>query len=443
MLRKYFLFSLAIAAVLLLGAIAASAQTGEMRGHVVTKQADGTTVPVPDANIDVYRTDITTGKYTTKADKKGRFVFAGLPYVGKYMIAASAPNMSPYVLTDVQAGRERDYEIVLGPGDGHRYTEAEARAAASTAASSSAPSSAESGEQRAAREERERRSREIEESNSHNRQINETLNRTFTAGNAALKAHNFDEAVKQFDEGLAADPEQPALLIGRSEALRMRGVDRYNAATQSERYKAAIQAGDTATMNSLLDPAKSDFRESVGTIKKALTIVKAETPTATDQAAVARHNANLLGALTTQAESMRLFSKYVDSSTADETFAAYQEYINAEIDPVKKLKAQLAAAQVLLDASQGMKAAAEFKKILAANPDNIDAELGLGLSLFNTGEAANYQEAANHLQKFIDNAPDTHPLKQSAREALDFLKTQNVRPERGTRTNTGGTRRRP
>lgn len=440
MLRKYFLFSLTIAAVLLLGAIAASAQTGEMRGHVVTKQADGTTAPVPEANIDVYRTDI-PGKYTTKADKKGRFVFAGLPYVGKYMIAVSAPNMSPYVLTDALAGRDRDYEIVLGPGDGHRYTEAEARAAAGTA--STAPAATESGEQRAAREERERRARAIEESNSRNRQINETLNRTFTAGNAALKAHNYDEAIKQFEEGLAADAEQPALLIGRAEALRMRGVERYNAALQSEQYKSALQSGDTATMSSLLTPAKNDFHESIETVKKALTIVKAESPAATDAAAVARHNAALLGALTTQAESMRLYAKYVDQSTAEATFAAYQEYINAEIDPVKKLKAQLAAAQVLLDASQGAKAAEEFKKILAANPDNVDAELGVGLSLFNTGESSNFQEAANHLQKFIDNAPDTHPLKQSAREALEFLKTQNVRPERGTRTNTGGTRRRP
>ncbi|HMF57314.1 MAG TPA: hypothetical protein VK619_13305, partial [Pyrinomonadaceae bacterium] len=237
----------------------------------------------------------------------------------------------------------------------------------------------------------------------------------------------------------AADPEQAALLTGRSVALRMRGVDRYNAAAQSPQYKTALGAGDTATMNSLLDPAKQDIHSAIEAIQKALATVKAETPAATDAAAVARHNANLLAALATQAEAMRLYAKYFDQSTAEATFAAYQEYANAETDPAKKLKAQLAGAQVLLDASQGAKAADEFKKILTTNPDNIDAELGVGLSLFNTGDSANYQEAANNLQKFIDSAPDTHPLKQSAREALDFLKTQNVRP---TNTTTGGQRRR-
>src|SRR5205085_807577 len=120
----------------------------------------------------------------------------------------------PYVLTDVQAGRERDYELVLGAGDGRRYTEAEARAAANSSAPAAGTS--ETAEQRTAREERERRSHEIEESNTRNKQINEILNRTFTAGNAALNAHNYDEAIKQFEEGLAADPEQAALLTGRS-----------------------------------------------------------------------------------------------------------------------------------------------------------------------------------------------------------------------------------
>ncbi|OLE54627.1 MAG: hypothetical protein AUG51_07530 [Acidobacteria bacterium 13_1_20CM_3_53_8] len=440
MLRKYFFFSIAAIAVLLLGTIAASAQQGELRGHVVAKQADGTTAPVPDALIDVYRTDI-PGKYNTKTDRKGHFVFAGLPYTGKYVIAVSAQNMSPNILPDVLAGRGADYEIVLGSGDGRRFTEAEIRSAATSAASTGGNS--ETAEQRSAREANAARTREVEDRNKHNQQINEVLNRTFTAGNAAIGAHNYDEAIKQFDEGLAADPEQAALLTSRSVALRMRGVDRYNAAAQSAQYKTALSSGDTAAMASLLEPAKSDIHEAVAAVQKAVAIVKAETVAPTDAAAQARHNGNLLAALKTQAEAMRLYAKYFDLSTADATFAAYQEYVNAETDPANKLKAQLAAAQVLLDASQGAKAAEEFKKILAANPDNIDAELGLGLSLFNTGVPTNFQEAANHIQKFIDNAPDTNPLKQSAREALDYLKSQNVRPERGNTTTGGQRRRRP
>ena len=39
------------------------------------QQADGTKVPLADANIDVFRTDIAS-KYNTKTNKKGEWVFA-------------------------------------------------------------------------------------------------------------------------------------------------------------------------------------------------------------------------------------------------------------------------------------------------------------------------------------------------------------------------------
>src|SRR6185295_8664145 len=75
-------------------ALTAGAQVGQLRGHVVIKQADGQTVPASDAAIDVYRTDV-SGKYNTKTNKKGEFIFAGLPFVGTYVIAASHPSARP------------------------------------------------------------------------------------------------------------------------------------------------------------------------------------------------------------------------------------------------------------------------------------------------------------------------------------------------------------
>src|SRR2546427_1374282 len=140
-MRRFYLFTLiGTAAVLLSTAIAASAQTGQLRGHVIIKQADGTSVPAAGAQIDVFRTDL-PGQYPTKADKKGQFVYAGLPYVGTYIIAASAPNAAPFAQGNVKAGRDTDYEVVLSPGDGRRLTADEAKVAAagggSTASSSS------------------------------------------------------------------------------------------------------------------------------------------------------------------------------------------------------------------------------------------------------------------------------------------------------------------
>jgi hypothetical protein len=65
-----------------LSAVTALAQTGQLRGHVLLKQADGATARAADAVIDVFRTDM-SGAYHTKTDKKGEFVFAGLPFIGR------------------------------------------------------------------------------------------------------------------------------------------------------------------------------------------------------------------------------------------------------------------------------------------------------------------------------------------------------------------------
>ena len=129
MRRKYFFISFVAAVMLLVSNLAVSAQTGQLFGEVMMQQADGTTVPAAGATVDVYRTDI-SGKYETKTNKSGKFIFAGLPFVGTYIIAVSAPNARPDILHGVKAGREVNYKLTLVTGDGKRLTEAEAKAAA-------------------------------------------------------------------------------------------------------------------------------------------------------------------------------------------------------------------------------------------------------------------------------------------------------------------------
>src|SRR5215213_2169107 len=129
MRRNSLFISLVAAAMLLLCNLSASAQTGQLFGEVTMQQADGTTAPAAGAQIDVIRLDV-GGKYQTKTDKNGKFVFAGLPYIGTYAIAASAPNAKPDVVGDVKAGREITFKLTLTPGDGKRPTEAEVKALA-------------------------------------------------------------------------------------------------------------------------------------------------------------------------------------------------------------------------------------------------------------------------------------------------------------------------
>jgi len=103
--KNYFTFLLAVA-LFFLGSAAVFAQTAPVRGKVVIKKADGTVVPVADAVIDVYRTDI-TGKFpSAKTNKKGEFSFAGFPAGARVALAVSAPGVRADIYPDIKGGDE-------------------------------------------------------------------------------------------------------------------------------------------------------------------------------------------------------------------------------------------------------------------------------------------------------------------------------------------------
>ena len=442
MIGKYFFGALAVAILVASASLTAFAQVGELRGKVWMQQADGQKVPLPGAQIDVFRTDM-SAKYDTKTDKKGEFVFAGLPFIGTYTVAASHPTAAPNFLPGVKAGREIVFEITVTPGTGKRLTFDEIKSAgggSATPAPGSGTPASESASDKAKREEMLKKNAEIEAKNKNITDANEIIARTFKAGNEALtaasaasRANNSDEAVTKYtaavasyDEGLAADPEQPAILTNKAVALKGRGVERFNATVRS---KTLDDAGRTAG----LQAAKEDFKAAAEIAGKAVTMIKAQ-PAPTDQAEVQRYNGNKYAAMLTHAESMRLFVSKGDPTQADAGLAAYKDYLAIETDPAKKAKAQLDMAQMLLDAGAADKALAEFKTILAATPDNPEANLGAGLAVYATGDKDKFQEAANFLQRFVEVAPDSNPMKDDAKAILTELKnTENVTPEKSSK----------
>ena len=441
MISKYVYGALAVAVLIASASLTTLAQVGELRGHVWMQQADGQKVPLADAQIDVFRTDM-AAKYNTKTNKKGEFVFAGLPFTGTYTVAASHPTAAPNFVPGVKAGREIPCEITVTPGNGKRLTLEDIKAAggATAAPANGAAPPAESAADKAKREELMKKNAEIEATNKKITEANEVIGRTFKAGNEALTAANlaakdkksdeaiskYTEAISQYDQGLAADPDQPAILTNKAVALKARGVERFNSAITSK-------AEDEAAKNAALQQAKDDFKAAAETSGKAATMIKAQTAP-TEAAEVQRYNANKYAALVTHAESMRLFVSKADQSQADAGLEAYKDYIAVETDPAKKAKAQLDMAQMLLDAGAADKALNEFKTILSTSPDNPEANLGAGLAVYATGDKAKFQEAANYLQHFVEVAPDTNPLKADAKAILVELKnTENVVPEKGSR----------
>ena len=430
-MRRYF-YSFIASAVLLLAAVGASAQVGQLRGHVFIQQADGTKVPAAGAQVDVYRTDL-PGKFPSKANKNGEFIYAGLPYIGTYVIAVSAPNAAPTVRGGVKVGRDIDFELVMTPGNGQRLTEEQAKAGGGT--ETGGPSSGESAADKAKREELEKKNAELIEANKKIENANQVIGDSFKSGNAALTAKNYDEAIKHYDTGVAADidhPGTPSLLTNKSVALRLRGVDRFN---------VAVQSTDAAARTTGMEAAKADFKASADAANQAVELLKKLT-TPTDPAALKQAETNKYFALNARAESMRLFTTKVDASKADAAITAYQEYIAVEPDAAKKTKAQYDLAQMLFDAGAYDKAKVEYEKILAEKPDDTEALSNMGLILFNFGalkegegkkdEAkAMYQQAANYLQQFVDKAPDAHKFKADAKAVLEALKSQqNVQAEK-------------
>jgi tetratricopeptide (TPR) repeat protein len=438
MYRKHFFISLVAAAIFILGGVSAFAQIGSIRGKILLKQADGKTAPVPNAVIDLYRIDIPGKTENIKTNKNGEFTVLGLARIGKYVMAISAPNASPKIRTNFKAGGDEqpELEVTLDPGNGARYTmeEAKAIAAGDKASGGTGPSSADT----AKNEELKRKNAEILEGNKKIENVNTLYNNSFKNGNAALSAGDvaynaqsledaeakYTEAITRYDEALTADPTHPgapALMTNKAGALKARGVTRY--------ILAFKLTGDARLPG--IEAAKKDFRDAADVSTKSVQMLK-EQEVPADPAGAENYKATKFNAIETRAESMRLFVTKVDKTKLNDGDAAYQEYIALIVDPEKKLKAQLNEAKMFFDGDDMDKAVTSYQKILVEHPDNIDAMLYTGLALFNLQDATKFQEAANYLQRFVDAAPDTHLLKKDAKDVLEALKQQNVKPQKPT-----------
>jgi len=445
MRRSYLLNLITLAIVLLFTAVTASAQTEQMRGTVKMVGADGQQAAVAGATVDVYRTDM-KADYHTKSDKKGDWVFAGLPLVGTYIVSISAPGASPMTKAGVKARRDTPIDAMLGPGDGKKLTEAEALAASKGEATSSTGGGDTGAADKAKAADIAKRNAEISKENNKIENANKVIADSFKAGNTALLAANeadrankhdeamklYGDAIQQYDTGVAADPEHPgiaSLLTNKSAALRSRAVDKYN---------GAIQSKDEAARTAGIEAAKADFSAAAEAANRAVELIK-KTPAATDPAEQKQQATNKYFALNARAESMRLFVIKVDSTKAADATAAYEEYAAVETDPAKKLKAQKDFAQMLFETAGDQagyeRAIAEYQKIIEKAPDDPDSLLRIGQAMFNIGalnnnDKAKYQEASNYLQRYVDKAPESQ-LRTEAKELIDTMKQQaNVTPEK-------------
>lgn len=422
-MRIKLFFRTAAAALLLAAAgVVASAQTLTIDGKVTLKQADGTEKPVEGAQVDVYRTDIKQ-EFHTKTNSKGTYTHAGIPY-GVFMIAVSAPGARPAYLANVQVSQRPTNNFSLQPGDGSKLTLEQMKAGAATGPAAGSAPAAESAEAKKAREEHEKELARVAEANKKIEESNVVVKREFEAGNTAFTAKNYDEAVAAYDRAIAAQPDQAVVHLNKSIALRMRAVDKYNVAAKSK-----DKAG--------LDAAKTDFKNAAESADKAVKFYREQQ---SKTGAMPGKPNEVMDYLSARMEGYRLALQTNAGVMPDQAVPAMEEYITAETDPAKKMKAEASLGQALFLSGQIDASIAAYRKVLASSPGNLDALFGLGIALAADPEGKHAAEARDALKDFASKAPATDARKADAEGAVAALE-ESLKPKSAPKSDTGGKRR--
>ena len=447
MSRKNSISLLFAAAVLCVASSAVHAQSSPVRGEVKLQKPDGTTVPVADAVIDAYRTDITTGKMPeTKTNKRGEFQFVGFP-VGpaRYVLAVSGAGIGPRIQPNIKAGME-SIVFIVNEGDGRRLTEPEAREAAKLSENIPATgmTEAQKAETQKQRDEFAKKNAEIKAKNEKIQADDEVARRADTEGKAALKEKNWDLAIAKFNEGVAAVPDfvgsTPVLLLGKMTALKNRGFDRYIEGAKSPDATARIEK---------YNAAKKEYNDALAAYAQAAEIVK-KAEAATDPKDQQFRKTLTADLYTTAIEVHRLMAVgQVDTSRGADAEAIIKEYLTIETEAPKKAAAMTTLGDIMRYSGDFEKAVTAYKFVLETAPENTEVMASLGLSLVAQGTSVDppnrdqLQEGLNYMQKYADtvailptDSPTVQEFKKSVKDTVEYLKTEQKLKAQPTKATT-------
>ena len=456
--KNYFTFLLAIA-LFSVGGTAAFAQTAPVSGKILVKKGD-VLEPVAGATVEVYRATSKSKLLSDKTDKKGNFAFAGLALGDKYLFSISGPGIAPYIYPNVSPGMD-NVSITVYEGDGKKFTYEEIQQAVAAAKNKTSTNTNNTNntnntttpttdaaktdtktdteqpaeltaEQKKQQAEEQKRIAEIENKNKTIGERNTQRDAAVKAGKAAMDVKDYDTAIARFDEGYKVDTEfigsAPFFLIAKGKALSNRGVERYNKANK------LTDSAKTEAMNTVM----KDFSDAVDAFNTSFTMLKTASPTGvadpkrleTDKLEALAATKNLVGYM--------IATEKIDTAKLPLIKTLMTEYMNVETDAAMKAKAQISLADMYRIAGDSDNAIIEYRKALEMAPDNPDALAGLGLSLFNSGEinnnVAQKQEGLGFMERFTAVAPDGHKLKASVADAVTYLKSQKITPQKVTTT---------
>lgn len=376
MLRKYSLTVAILSACVTL----ANAQTASLAGKVELKRADGSLTPVAGATVQIYRTDVIVKFPSTTTDSNGIFTFVGLPFVGTYMLSVSGAGLQSVIYSSIKPGA--DVSLVVSQGDGKAVTDVELRAAA------------------------------------EKEKMNAIIKASLDDGLASFRAKNYDLAIEKFNQGIEADPDRPGsatvLNNNKAAALRNRGVDTYNLAVKTPADRDLLRA-----------KAKNYFQNSIASSQRTLDLIGK----ITDANEAVKYKVGRYNALLNIVEVSRLLlTTGLDASHPEQTIAALDAYLLVEVDPVLKVKNQVLVADALRNVGSTSEAVPIYRRAMSADRGNLDAIVGLALSLLTEAEIQSkpelFQESLNLMQRFVELAPETHPLKSDIQQSIRYLREE-------------------
>jgi len=397
--------------------IAAAAQVATFEGKVTLQQADGTVVPIQGATVHFVRTDIKQDLGSVKTDKNGKYVRVGVPFVGTYTLLISAPNSTPAYLLDVRPGQRPVNDFTLYPGDGRAVTLDEAKAA-TAAGGKPASAGASAADVANAKKKAAEMAAEIERVNKENAratEFNAKVPEILKAGNEAYNAKNYDVALAKYDEGMMAAPEEHVFPQNKAIVLTGRGTEKYNAAFKTKD-------------NAAKEAARAELKLAVDSAEKAVTLFRAKQakgqPGAAAPVAGEKKVNDELAALIVRADAYRLALLTYTQVDSEAAAKAIEEYVNAEPDANKKNKMQAALGEALLNAGKVDESIAKFRQILAANPGNVDAMRGLGISLAAKAneDPSALAEAVKMMEQFTEKAPADHKQRPEVAAMAEELR---------------------
>jgi len=347
---------------LALFACSAFAQFASMEGDV--KGPDGK--PMTGTVVKIDRTDI-KGHYQVKTDKKGHYLYAGLP-LGTYNVAVTVEGKD----VPVQQGvRLRGGDPTVVNADFTKQT-TDATAAAAAAAAQDATRGL-SAEQKAALE---KQNKEREEALKKNKELNDAFN----GGMAAAQNKQWADAITAFNKASELDPKQHVVWAQLAEAEMNLAATKTGAEADAEMQKGL----DAYTKAIELKPDDAGYHNNY-----ALALAKAK------------------------------------------KFPEAQAELNkaAALDPPNAGRYYYNLGALLVNSSQNEPAGEAFKKAIEADPNYADAQYQYGIYLISkasidaAGKVTPVPGTAEAFQKYLALKPDG-PFADSAKSMLATLGAQ-------------------